>query len=320
LILAGFLASAGASEQAPAVQDRPVEVEVSLVLIDLSGVDDTLQQFSANIFIRMVWTDRTRVRDFPDSRTLPLDEVWNPRLEITNEILLRETLPRNVEVTSDGQVTYYQRLVGSVAQTMDLREFPFDRQSFLIRFAAVGFRPGDIEWVVSRETAAMLAENWSVSNWKLIDWNISDQPFSPAPGLPTIPGIELTMNMERGSAYFIFKVILPLILIVAMSWIVFWISPELMSSQISVAVTSMLTLIAYRFMVDGLVPRVSYFTRLDLFIMGGTLLVFLTLIIAVWTGVLARTERSESADRIDLVCRIAFPVLSVAVTLGTLLF
>jgi cadmium resistance protein CadD (predicted permease) len=105
--------------------------------------------------------------------------------------------------------------------------------------------------------------------------------------------------------------ILPLVLIVAMSWIVFWISPEMAATQISVSVTSMLTLIAYRFMVDALVPRVSYLTRLDLFILGATLLVFFTLIQAVGATKLAKEGRLPLAEMIDRRCRIIVPVVFV---------
>lgn len=315
-----MVVSAGASDPVPpATETGPVPVQVSLVVLDVSGIDDTLQQFSANLFVRAEWTDPSQIHDGPGVRHVPLDEVWNPRLEIANELLLRETLPDTVQVSPDGHAVYFQRVVGTLAEAMDLHDFPFDRQTFSVRFAAVGYTAEEVALIVSRDRAAMLDHDWSVANWTLIDWEIKDTAFTLAPGLPTLPGMELTMTMERGSAYFLFKVILPLILIVAMSWIVFWISPELMSSQISVAVTSMLTLIAYRFMVDGLVPRVSYFTRLDLFILGGTLLVFLTLIISVLTGVLARKERHESADRIDRVCRICFPVLFLGLTIWSLL-
>ena len=60
------------------------------------------------------------------------------------------------------------------------------------------------------------------------------------------------MRIETG-----FRIILPLLLIVAMSWLVFWIDPELAGPQISIAVTSMLTLIAYRFMVGGMLPKIG---------------------------------------------------------------
>jgi hypothetical protein len=57
------------------------------------------------------------------------------------------------------------------------------------------------------------------------------------------------------------KVILPLILIVAMSWIVFWIDPEESGIQISVAITTMLTLIAYRFAVGADLPKFTSWGR-----------------------------------------------------------
>src|SRR4051812_36284102 len=64
------------------------------------------------------------------------------------------------------------------------------------------------------------------------------------------------------------KSFLPLVLIVMMSWAVFWIDPNTSNSQISIAVTSMLTLIAYRFAVDGQLPRLPYMTRLDTFFLA----------------------------------------------------
>jgi len=42
-----------------------------------------------------------------------------------------------------------------------------------------------------------------------------------------------------------------------------------------VGATAVLTLIAYRFTLDSLIPRVSYLTRLDIFILGATVLVLL---------------------------------------------
>ncbi|MFV2073735.1 MAG: hypothetical protein ACC742_13935, partial [Thermoanaerobaculales bacterium] len=43
-------------------------------------------------------------------------------------------------------------------------------------------------------------------------------------------------------------------IIVFMSWVVFWIDPRHVGPRISVAVTSMLTLIAYRFLLGQLLP------------------------------------------------------------------
>ena len=66
-----------------------------------------------------------------------------------------------------------------------------------------------------------------------------------------------------------------------------------------------------------MVPELGYFTILDLFIVGATILVFLALFESLTTSYLVSKERIELALRIDFVCRLAFPltfaVLIVAV-------
>src|SRR4029077_15977122 len=107
---------------------------------------------------------------------------------------------------------------------------------------------------------------------------------------------------------YILKVILPLVLIVMMSWSVFWIDPATSNSQISVAVTSMLTLIAYRFAIDSQLPRLPYMTRLDALFLTSTLLVFFSLIEVLVTTILDNNQQTERAKRLDRCCRALFPI------------
>jgi hypothetical protein len=81
-----------------------------------------------------------------------------------------------------------------------------------------------------------------------------------------------------------------------MSWVVFWIEPSEPGIQLSIAMTSMLTLIAYRFAVDTQLPRLPYTTRLDTFILTSTLLVFFSLIEALVTTNGRQNWRRESTD------------------------
>jgi hypothetical protein len=75
-----------------------------------------------------------------------------------------------------------------------------------------------------------------------------------------IAGYAFEFYASRLAQYYLLKVILPLLLIVMMSWTVFWIDPTNGGPQISVAVTSMLTLIAYRFSIgsEGAKVALSY--------------------------------------------------------------
>jgi len=52
-------------------------------------------------------------------------------------------------------------------------------------------------------------------------------------------------------------------------WIVFWVDPKEFGSQISIAITAILTLIAYRFAIGANLPNAEYMKHPYLFILGG---------------------------------------------------
>ena len=53
-----------------------------------------------------------------------------------------------------------------------------------------------------------------------------------------------------------------------MSWAVFWINPRYLPAQVGVSTSAVLTLIAFQFSLGYLLPKVSYLTRADRFVMG----------------------------------------------------
>ena len=105
-----------------------------------------------------------------------------------------------------------------------------------------------------------------------------------------------------------------------MSWVVFWIDPKESGTQISVAITTMLTLIAYRFTVGADLPKVSYLTRIDYFILAATFLVFASLIEAVVTSAYARVGKLNRARVIDRWARILFPTIFILMAFESLFF
>lgn len=101
---------------------------------------------------------------------------------------------------------------------------------------------------------------------------------------------------------------------------VFWIDPQESGTQISAAITTMLTLIAYRFAVGNDIPRVSYLSRLDYFILGSTFLVFTSLIEVVVTSTYGRIGQLDRARSIDRWARILFPLIFVLIAFESLIF
>ncbi len=284
------------------------EVRVSVYLLDVDEIDSASQTFTANVSYDLRWKDPRLAHGGEGEMVIELGDVWNPRIQIANRQLAFSTFPEAVHVSPDGEVTYSQRVWGKFSQPLDLRDFPFDTQFFRFDLVSAGYGPEELALVEDSEFPSGIAEELSLPDWNIKSLEAKPNVFQPSSVAEPLAGFRLEVVATRQVGYYILKVIFPLVLIVAMSWIVFWIDPKESGTQISVSVTSMLTLIAYRFMVGGLLPHISYLTRLDGFILISTVMVFTTLILVVFTSTLAKSDRVEKARRIDRIARLAFPV------------
>ena len=302
----------------PEADKGPTKVSTAMWLLDVDSIDSSAQSFIANAFVVLNWKDPRLAHGDTMPRTFDVDKIWTPRIQITNEIgLVRRTFPEIVDVDPDGTVTYRQRFVGPFSQPMGLNDFPFDRHEFRLHLVSPGNGPEEIQFMRDQEwidagvpKAAGIAEDISLPDWTIEGYDAFSEPYIVAPGVK-VAGFAFDFVAKRDVQHYVWKVILPLLLIVMMSWSVFWIDPANAGTQIAVATTTMLTLIAYRFAIDTQVPKVPYMTKMDQFIVVGTILVFLTLMQVVITARLSQTGRETLARRIDRKSRWIFPILFV---------
>jgi len=306
----------------PAVIDRPItgggptQVSVGIWMVDISNIDSAQQTFTAEVAVVLRWKDSRLAHTGNGVVRYSLEQIWHPRAVIVNESnSVSHKFPDMVEVEPDGRVIYRQRYAGAFTQPLRLRSFPFDRQTFRLQLVAVRYRPNEVQFVPDQDwidnglkKAGGIAPSITLPDWTVENWNTKSLSYALAPGFE-YSGYAFEFKAARDVQHYIFKVILPLVLIVIMSWAGFWIDPVNANSQISVAVTSMLTLIAYRYAVDTQVPRLPYMTRIDLFFLVSTLLVFFSLIEVLVTTILDNNQQTERAKKIDRYCRVIFPVI-----------
>jgi len=308
----------------PAGETGKTEISMFVWVGDVMRIDSVAQTFAANVAMAMSWRDPRLASTEPALRRYNYRDVWHPNWLITNAVgSLDRSFPETVSVAPDGTVTYVQRLIGTFAQPHDLRAFPFDHTTFSVHFAAAGHRPGAVEFVTAKVASAGGEPLVSgiASQLTLQDWGITGSAVRPLPYKVTptieIPGYAFEFQAERYSRHYMLKVIIPLLLIVMMSWGAFWFDASMGGMQISVCMSSMLTLIAYRFSVGSDVPKVPYLTELDSFILISSILVFLTLVEVIVTTTLVCNKREDLARKIDLASRYAFPIAYVLVTTTT---
>jgi hypothetical protein len=302
------------SPERPDAGGGPTRVAVTGWFADVSEINSATQSFTADVVIVFRWQDRSLARVGEDTKTYAVGSIWSPpwlALNAGNRFV--RSLPEIVTVSSDGTAVYRQHLAASINHRMDFGRFPFDEAKFSLRIVTPGLGPDQVAFVPDPEAikaglpgAVGLTDSPTMQDWQITGVDARPEAYPLMPGL-SLAGYNLEFTARRLPEHYLAKVILPLFLIVLMSMSVFWIDPSLGASQVSVAVTSMLTLIAYRFAIGNDVPKLPYLTLLDAFILVSTLMVFLSLIEVIITTKMASNGRIEAARATDRRCRWVFP-------------
>jgi hypothetical protein len=293
----------------------PDRVKYCVFVIDIDDIDSAEQNFTANFFVSMEWNDPRAAHEGESEIMRRATRVWMPPVLVVNQQKLWPTFAEVVSIEPDGTVYYEQRYWGQLSQPLRLHDFPFDTHEFVIQFATPRYVETEIEFVQDPANPSGIAKDLSIADYRIIDSAGLAMGYVPLETDDPRAGFQFKFTAERESGYYLIKVIVPLLLIIAMSWVVFWIDPTESGTQIGVATTTMLTLIAYRFAMGGDLPKISYLTRMDFFILLSTVLVFLSLLEVVITSYLAKIGRLNIARRIDRVARLCIPGIFIILTL-----
>ncbi len=297
------------TDERPLPDGPPTTVEVGWGVVDVLDIDDVNQRLEGDFLLTLAWVD-PRLEGLEGCR-FQRSRVWVPRVTLFNSFSLtarRANLLDQVVIEAGGRVVYQQRYGGSISTYHPLQDFPFDRQAFRFRVGSVESGPDRLVLAPMPERT-FLANRLNIEGWRILGL-ASEASIEAVPALNGERSLfTATLDAERVARYYVFKIILPMSFIVMMSWAIFWVPPQRYEFQIGLGATSMLTLIAFQFSMSGYLPRLGYFTIADRLMVWATIMVFLAILNAIITGVLANAGREATALRFDRRCRWIFPLL-----------
>lgn len=314
VIVGMALLAAGPSARAELAVDtfeppgQVTEVRGGAFVIDVLGINGSTQHVSADVAVRFTWKDPRLADPRVATRKVPLDSIWNPGLTVANLGRARATLPEAAEVGADGTVVYRQRMVGDFSCELDLHQFPHDRQTIGFHMVCRGQERGVVRLVPDDDITGR-PERLTIPDWTIGPVRLREKAYA-IPKLGTeLPGLVLEMEAEREVGYYVGTIFASAALILTMAWLVYWLPIDAINPRVSVSVTSMLTFIAHRFVIRGELPRLSYLTRMDYFLLGSTALVLLGLagVVAVFKAHV--DGHKVAAIRINTFFRWAYPTV-----------
>lgn len=310
----------------PVEKGKPVTVELTLEVLNIPSIDEVNEQFTLDGYLFAKWKDpRLAFKAEAGAeveKVYKAGEIWMPSIEMVNGAGPRERFDLSLTVAPDGTVHYAERFHAVLSSRFRMRRFPFDSQALEVHIHPF-FNDVSIEtFTVDRKDSGFSLEQRSYSS--LAQWQVtgvearalSERQFRSF----AIPEARFRIGVQRRYSFYLWKVFLPLLLMVFLSWAVFWVDPTDLSNQVQIAVTTILTVIAFAFAISATMPRVSYLTFIDAFFLTCYVFVFLAIVELMTVYAAHRRRGPDMGRKIRRVSRWLVPAAFAAVNLAIALW
>ncbi len=301
----------------------PIPVSIGIKLQQIAAVDQKQENYEAQVALRIEWQDPNLAYDPGQCncsvKTYSTDSFkdfvsaaksrW-PVFTLYNQQDNRWTQNRIVRVFPDGRAVYLERFTTTFqAPDFNFRQFPFDQQQFFIRvdglYSADSYTWGDNEQYT--EVGSELGEE----EWYITGHGTEVSTETISTQYPT-SRYSFGFTARRHLSYYLFRIFLPLGLILLVSWITFFLVD--FTKRIEAASANLLLFIAWNFAIGDDLPRLGYLTFMDALLASGFVI---SVFVVLYNVVLRRMEikgHRPRAERIDRVMIFAYP-LSIAISL-----
>lgn len=316
VILSGYEGRAESQYVSPPNQDTPTEVEIVLYVLDILSIDTPSQTFEVKAFIDLKWKDERLAFDpkeigieskiFEDAGAKQkLIEIWWPDINIVNEHGPPVIDNRELIIAADGTVEYKLLIEVQLFFRPDLAQFPFDIQTFPIKIQSFSFDETILVFKM-HEKATYLSNDLYLNEWDLVASHAEIVRRQELRSDKKLSEFLLTITLRRKPHFYIWKIFAPLMLILMVSWSIFWMSDEPLSSRVNIAIVGLLTAVAFSFVFLGHLPRVSYLTFMDVIVTGTYFFLVLNVVEDVLEEIIKRYGREKWANRFNVTCLVLF--------------
>ena len=242
---------------------------------------------------------------------------WWPTIGLLNGVGNRVVSNPAIGVYPDGRVIYTDSFFAKAETPMDLRRFPFDQQTLEIFFHSSIYSREELLLVPSDNLARTWDQNMGLADWtrigvetaeRAVDLLINDgRRFQKSE-------IVVKIRVARKPTHFLLSILFPMVLLVSLTWSVFWMQKESLSTKVNIAFIGILSVVAYYFVFLDFIPEANYLTLVDAYVLATFLVLAANVVLFVITDSLEQSGKGNIAALIDRTCRWAIPLGYAAMT------
>ncbi|KAE8592883.1 hypothetical protein XENTR_v10018907 [Xenopus tropicalis] len=169
-------------------------------------------------------------------------------------------------------------ITSTVSCDMDLTKYPMDEQECMLELESYGYSSEDIlyRWSENQE------KNHGLDKIELAQFTVTNYRFTKnemiLKSAGEFPRLSLHFHLRRNRGVYIIESYVPSILLVAMSWVSFWISQAAVPARVSLGITTVLTMTTLMVSARTSLPRASAVKALDVYFLICYVFVFAALV------------------------------------------
>ncbi|KAK7116118.1 hypothetical protein V1264_001857 [Littorina saxatilis] len=298
-----FVWDTGMGAYVPCSSVAQPKVYVRVVFLKIGEIDTLKEQFRAEVFVQARWREPAldHCRNVED---IQWKALWNPQLQLENA--MDDPQPSvwhdlSVNEAGESYVLEKRRVKADFAENLELQSFPFDMQHLSVLITSrlsdscLELIEDDSELSSVNLLSFVDEQEWDVRNIVEAIAEVRSREFSSVKH--KFPMITVRTYAIRRAGFFVWNVLAIMVLISSLSLCTFAVERTLPQNRLQLSFTLVLTGIAFKFVVGQSLPKISYLTILDKYILGSMALMH---VVSVWHAVITRVSgHRELADDMD---------------------
>lgn len=319
---------------ASSTEDIQEEVEkrkayIKVVFLKVGEIDTLKEFFVADVFVQVRWREpsldkpategqrmkqvltgalRSLTQNYIEisktkSKKFQYENYWDPKIVFQNVLSeSKHSVWKVLRHYDEGEAYIVQkhRLKATFSENLELALFPFDIQDLtLIISTELSEAEVELEEDLEEMSSVQIDSFAKEQEWTLHECvSFTPKVTTKAYTNPKFknPTVVAGCFAGRRAGFFIWNVMLIMTLISSLSLATFAVDRGLPQNRLQLSFTLVLTGVAFKFVANQSIPKISYLTHLDRYILGSMIFLYL---VCIWHGVVTLIEGRAAGAEAD---------------------
>ncbi|XP_070187244.1 cys-loop ligand-gated ion channel-like isoform X2 [Littorina saxatilis] len=333
------------SSAAGALVKERIKVQVCVQFFKVGEIDTLKEQYTADVIVRARWREPSldgqlqehsekgegelyrnpklaqSMGNIQQGDIVEPSRYWNPKLYIENAYGdPKEQFRHRVMFNEKGEafISEKRTVKGTFMENLELDDFPFDVQDLTITVASE-FPASEVELVEDSENRHMVNKQSFVDEqeWHLYchtectKWELKIDPVDEA---AKRSAISVKCRAARRPGYFVWNIFMVTFLICSLSFATFSVDKQYPQNRLQLSFTLMLTSVAFKSVVNQSLPRISYLTYMDKYLLASMIMLSA---VCVWHAIVTTLLFDRSlADEVETIVLTVLGVVYLLFNVG----